>query len=358
MTNTRYLAVGNLSSKNVWDIRFLLSRPDVEFLNTGPGKNIFSQHCRTFRAIAADARRGTYELIFAGNNAFPYFNPRKSLARNVSNLVWKVVTHPNLMVGGRFPYSRVGCPLVGIDMEDRPVVDNRWFGIWERSVCFFKRELPPNPCNTLLYTTAKTEDNGNVLHSARFGRWIKKLRPISLGIEPSLCQQYAEDIGIAKKTDVFFAGDTTNRPNRQTGIAQLKQLGIEGYSIDIAREKLPRDEFLRRCAQAYIVWSPEGYGWDCFRHYEIALVGSVPLMMSPTIRRYAPLMDNEHAIYYYIEADDLAVRVRQALRDRPRLARMGQAARKHVLQWHTHEALSQYVIEETRRTLTETSKTD
>ena len=348
----RYLAVGNLNSENTWDIRFLLARPDVEFLNTGPGKNIFSTHSRTFRVVASDARRGAYEIIFAGNNAFPYFNPRKNFFRNAANLTWKVLTHPNLLKGGCFPYARLGSPLVGIDMEDRPVVDNRWFNILNHSICFFKRELPPNPCNALLYTTAKTEDNGNVLHSPIYQRWLRKLRPISLGVEPKICREFST-LQVSKKTDVFFAGDLTNRPNRQAGIKQIELLKAEGYAIDIATEKLSRPDFLRRCAQAHIVWSPEGFGWDCFRHYEIAVVGSVPLMQSPSIQRYAPLQDELHAIYYYVEGDHLTTCLRRALQNRSRLVEMGLAARQHVLRWHTHEALSRYVIEETRRTIAE-----
>jgi len=35
---------------------------------------------------------------------------------------------------------------------------------------------------------------------------------------------------------------------------------------------------------------------------------------------------------------------------------MGQAAREHVLRWHTHDALGRYVIEETRRTVSGTSE--
>jgi hypothetical protein len=282
----------------------------------------------------------------------PYFNPRKNIINNASNFLWRVLTRPNLLNGWRFPYGRLGSPLVGIDMEDRPVVDNRHFHILDKCVCFFKREMPANPCNAFLYTTAKNEDSGNILYSKKFKRWIKKLRPISLGIEPDLCQRYA-DIDIGKKTDVFFAGDVHNRHNRQAGIRQLERLQAQGYAIDISREKLSHEEFLHRCAQARIVWSPEGFGWDCFRHYEIALVGSVPLMQSPPIQRHAPFIDEEHAIYYFVEGDHLAVRVRQALQNRARLVAMGQAARQHVLQWHTHEALSRYVIEETKRTLAE-----
>jgi len=106
---------------------------------------------------------------------------------------------------------------------------------------------------------------------------------------------------VAKKTDVFFAGGLDHRLNRRSGLRQLVQLKTEGYSIDIVLERLPLDEFLRRCAQACLVWSPEGHGWDCQRHYEAAVAGSVPLMQSPTIYRHAPLMDNEHGIYYNIE---------------------------------------------------------
>jgi hypothetical protein len=58
-------------------------------------------------------------------------------------------------------------------------------------------------------------------------------------------------------------------------------------------------------------------------------------------------------LYYYVENDHLTVRVRQALQNRPRLIEMGQAARQRVLTWHTHEALSRYVIEETQRTRAE-----
>jgi len=80
-------------------------------------------------------------------------------------------------------------------------------------------------------------------------------------------------------------------------------------------------------------------------------------MQSPTIHRHAPFLDNEHGIYYHIEGDHLTFRVRQALQNRSRLIEMGQAARMHVLRWHTYEALGRDVNEETRRTLPETSET-
>ena len=355
----RFLVVGDLnpprSTLDRLDMRIFLYHPDVEFLHTGSGPGSLARQTRATSDLVKDALKGNFELIFAGHNSFPYPNPRKSWAKNYANLVWQVCRHPNLLTGGRFPYARVGARLVGLDMADRPVIDNRWFRMMDSCVCFFKRELPQNPCNAFLYTTCRTEDNGNIPVLEEFRRRIKKLRPISLGISPEICREYAT-IEQSKKTDVFFAGDTTNRPNRIAGLKQLKLLSKEGLVIDIARERVPREEFLRRCAQAYIVWSPEGLGWECLRHYEAALSGSVPLMQSPSIQRYAPLLEDEHALFYFVEGDHLTFRIRQALQNRARLVEMGRAARQHVLKWHTQEALGCYVIEETRRTLAESSE--
>lgn len=334
-------------------MRIFLPNPEVEFLHTGTGQDVLARQKRPTRELVQDALDGKFELIFGGHNSFPYPNPRKSWLKNYSKIIWDVMRHPNLLTGGRFPYARVGSRLAGVDMADRPVVDNRWFRMLDSCVCFFKRELPVNPCNAFLYTTPRTEDSGNVLVLKEFKNRMEKLRPISLGIAPEACSQYSA-VDTPKKTDVFFAGDVEHKPNRLAGLKQLERLAKEGLAIDVVRDRMSREEFLRRCAQAYIVWSPEGLGWECLRHYEAALVGSVPLIQSPTIRRYKPLEDGEHALYYCIEGDHLARRIRQALQNRARLVEMGRAAREHVLRWHTFEALGRYVIEETRRTLAAT----
>jgi hypothetical protein len=351
----QFLAVGNLCSQRSvmgrLDMKILMSNPEMEFLHTGYTRDdMLVPQRRSRREILRDALNGKYELVFAGNNAFPYPNPRKSWMKNCANLAWELLRSPHLLSGGLFPYSKLGSRLAGIDMDDRPIIDNRWFGILDSCACFFKRELFQNPCNSLLYTTARTECNGNVLHSAKFRRWIKKLRPISLGLPPEFCSEYS-GLKVPKKTDVFFAGALKNRPNRTTGLRLLEVLKKEGWEIDLVQGMLPRDEFLRRCAQAHIVWSPEGFGYDCHRHYEVSLLGSVPLMQTPTIQRYAPLMEGEHALYYFVEGDDLAACVRKALQNRAKLVEMGQAARQHVLRWHTYEALARYIVEETRRTI-------
>jgi hypothetical protein len=346
----RYLVVGNLGHPQKSDMKIFFSHPEAEFLHVGPGRDIFDVQKRPARRLLADARSGKYDLVIAGSSLFPRFNPRKGLLRNLAHVTGEFLRHPHLMVSGEFPYAKVPTGLAVVDCADDPIIDNRRFQQLDRAICYFKRELPQNLCNAFLYTHPKTECNGNVLRTAPFSRWVPKLRPISLGIADDSAAKLA-GVAVPKSTDVFFAGDTSLRPNRLAGIRQLERLKAEGFKIDLATQRLPHDEFIQRCAQAWLVWSPEGFGWDCFRHYEAAAVGSVPLMQSPPIYRHAPLMDDEHAIYYNVEGDHLAVRVRRALQNRQRLVEIGRAARQHVLQWHTHGALSRYVIEETKRTL-------
>jgi hypothetical protein len=150
-----------------------------------------------------------------------------------------------------------------------------------------------------------------------------------------------------KHVDIFFAGRVDHAPDiRVKGLAQLEALATEGVRVDISRERLSRRDFLARCARALIVWSPEGLGWDCFRHYEAALCGAVPLINLPTIRRHAPLFHGVHALYYAVEDNGLQETIRAALADRDRLVTMGQAARNYVLRHHAHTAICDYVVRE------------
>jgi glycosyltransferase involved in cell wall biosynthesis len=87
---------------------------------------------------------------------------------------------------------------------------------------------------------------------------------------------------------------------------------------------------MKRCAQAWITLSPAGLGWDCYRHMEAALAGSVPLVSAPTIHRYRPLLIGEQCLSYHPDEDRIADIVGTALADKERLQAMAHSAREHV----------------------------
>lgn len=241
------------------------------------------------------------------------------------------------------------CPLVGLDFNDATELSAMAVKILERSICFLKRELPTD-IRRLLPRSASSAQRAAVERNAH------KLAPISLG----LCSGRISNLPHVreeKKYDLFFSGDTGS-PVRKAEIPLLEKLKELGVRVFQPESRLTQQEFLRTCAQSYLIWSPEGAGWDCFRHYEAAGSGSVPVMNLPSITCYQPLVHNEHALYYVSEYRDrmasdvgfknvsggLVSTVTDALQNRRRLEQMGQAAREFVLRHHTHDAIANHII--------------
>jgi hypothetical protein len=103
--------------------------------------------------------------------------------------------------------------------------------------------------------------------------------------------------------------------------------------------RLEYQEYLQRLAQAWLVWSPEGYGWDCYRHYEAAFAGSVPVINTPDPHRVRPYEDGTECFYYQPENDGLQQVIVEALNDKMRLRAMAERARIRVLTRYTRQAL-------------------
>jgi len=236
----------------------------------------------------------------------------------------------------------VGIPLVVLDMDDAESLDPANISLLDHCRAYFKREMP--------------DDHAKLFHGARgapgFRSWsplslecrLAKLRPISLGL-PKERIQSAPPVPHEKTVDVFFAGKVKKCLVREQGLSFLRSLASKGFIVTTA-EGLSLEEYLQRCARAWLVWSPEGMGRDCFRHYEAPLCWSVPVINHAPILRYRPLIDGTHCFYYDAKGDNLEQVIVRALSDKTRLLSMAEEGRAYVLAYHTHEALCRYVLSE------------
>jgi hypothetical protein len=246
--------------------------------------------------------------------------------------------------------GRVGAPVAVLDLDDPAVIDGSNIFLLDRATVYFKRELPPDHWQVFNGTLHWRVPTPRFRSDARHRERIAKLRPVSLGVPfPVMKRPLPVPLpASAKPVDVFFAGRVGGSSTvRERGLKELLALRAEGVVIDIPESPLAMDEYLARCARAWLVWSPAGYGWQCFRTYEAGLCGAVPLVNRPTIEQHRPLIEGEHALYYDVEPGGLSRAVRAALRNRERLMAMAAAAREHVLAWHTPKALAQYIVETT-----------
>jgi hypothetical protein len=235
-------------------------------------------------------------------------------------------------------------PIAVVDLEDSPSINRCDRYLLDRCRLYFKRELPVDGwrvfANTMTPRLPTLRFRSNRANLAR----LAKLRPVSLGIPPGI-EAMLPDGPQDKTADVFFAGDPRGLPARENGLAELTRLRAQGVVVDVPDRRLDRQEFYRRCAGARMVWSPEGYGWDCFRHYEAAACGSVPLINYPPILRYQPLQDGTHCLYYAPEPGGLGSAILGALQDKERLAAMAESAREHAIRFHSREVIGRHIVD-------------
>lgn len=207
-------------------------------------------------------------------------------------------------------------PHIIVDIGDYPWLCRTTMRLFPRHALYFKRELA-------------LEAEG------------PRVRPLSLFVpnEARLPEARVKDI------DVFFAGDLCNRI-RKDAVAAVGGLAGRGFRILTPDRPLPYPEFLTALARSWLVLSPEGHGWDCYRHYEACLAGSVPVINRPRYPRRRYLRDGMHCFYYDPDENGLAALLTRLLADRAKLVQMAQAGRRHVLANYTRSAVARYMLSE------------
>jgi hypothetical protein len=343
----------------------LVARSDAYFCAANPRQPVppgmkpftLGEAVRLRRAL----REGRYDLVISCSNPDPVWRESRTWVSNGFKFLRKLAREPGSLGFYLLPWMLEGTevPLAIYDWEDNTIIARKNWGLLRRATCYFKTQSPRNPYKAFLFQDKRNDCLFNIVRQPIYSEWIEKLRPFCVGV--TLPPGWREPQNVEKKSDVFFAGAAHYSWARREGLRQLEELRVEGYRIDLhvtgpTVASIPGDEFLRRCAEAWLVWSPEGAGWDCMRHYWAPLTGSVPLLNHPDTRRHEPLIDGAHALYYGVEGDDLKRVVRLALKDKPRLQAIAAEAREFVKPRHTHAALAEHLITETMRTAAQTSQ--
>ena len=242
---------------------------------------------------------------------------------------------------------KIKAPIAIVDLEDNRFIWRQSRFLLDRATVYFKRELPVDHWQVFMLTDHYSIPTARYRSNQKNQRRVEKLLPLSLG--PVVGSEHEfPPVPVAKTSDIFFAGVTESASSvRQRGMKELLALRDLGIRVDIPDGRLSRAEFFQRAAAAHLVWSPEGFGWDCFRHYEAPLCWSVPLINHPTIDRYMPLDEGVHALYYHPEPGGLTKTIHAALSDMARIERIAKAAHAHVSAHHTHAAHVRYIIDTT-----------
>jgi hypothetical protein len=284
-------------------------------------------------------RGGAYDLVAVNAPLISPWHPRSFLTVIRD---WRLRSPSALFAtfAVRYLHRLHRVPVAVVDLHDTFGIRAHNFGLLDRAAAYFKRELPVDKWQ-VFFRSAHWDLPGKRWRSKkRSQRLLARLRPLTLATGPT-----SRPLSQPKTADVFFAGDISpNSTLRSEGIAELLALRSEGIAVDYPEERIGHEEFTRRLAGAWLAWSPAGYGWQCYRHYESGLLGTVPVINYPTVHLHQPLEDGKHCIYYAPEPGGLSAAIRSALADKVRLERMAAAAREHVMAHHTARARVEYIV--------------
>jgi hypothetical protein len=218
----------------------------------------------------------------------------------------------------RFGMRSTNC--VVLDIHDDRHLCETTLRLFPRCALYFKRELALDDPRAAL---------------------VGRLKPMSLILpdERRIPPPREKDI------DVIFAGAVCN-DTRKRAVEQARSLAALGARVLIPDKPLPYPAFMEALGRSWLVLSPEGYGWDCYRHYEACLASSVPLINKPKYSRHLYLEEGTHCFYYDADRDCIAARAVELLADKVKLLRMSEEGRRHVLANHTRSAVARYILRE------------
>jgi hypothetical protein len=251
---------------------------------------------------------------------------------------------------------RLGIPIAMINRSDngRILPGSDWF--YRRCHACFVRELHPQP--EIALQDLFTPSGGNPQNNRRARqliarldpgcpsvRDISKLHPISLGARSEALSTTTPEN--TKEWDLFFSGNLNEKGLRGRLLEELRSVAERKKWKVLLRDRVPYAEYLRCMAASKLSFSPPGMGWDCWRHYEAMLAGSIPVMSYPTILQHQPAIDGEHCFYFAPEPGGLTRCLEKAMQHSERFPAMAEAGRKLALEHHTYPKLCDYVIQKT-----------
>jgi glycosyltransferase involved in cell wall biosynthesis len=288
---------------------------------------------------------GRYDVLVAYFSQYSPFHPRNWLRTLVREPTKPVAALTRGFGVAWLRYPRVPVPIAALDMGDAFLFGLHNLPLLDRAAACFKRELPVDRWRVFVGPGHPIFPSARMRRSRRWQARVEKLQPITLPVPSIDLPEVAG--GFPEKTaDLFCAVDRTgNSFVRQRGLSEIAGLAQRGIRVDSPEQRLPREEYWRRMSRAWLTWSPEGLGWQCYRHGEAPQCLSVPIISRPTVERDRPLVAGEHAFYYDVEPGGLTRAVEAALRDKERLRRMATAGREYVRAHHTERAVVDRAID-------------
>lgn len=239
------------------------------------------------QALREPLAQGRYDAILLFDKRGAMFHaPHRTPAQRLAHIIrqWKkrfvqeeLRKHPPSYT---FPLSlaelRQYAPIAAIDLRDPTYLEPGDIEILKQVHCYFKREIPYN--RFLLYHAFRRKS----AQTPETLALLDKVCGIPLGILDDKFEQLRRLRTQPQDIDLFF-GSRISNTMRATALRLLQEHAANrGWNVVASTESRSFDEYCQLIAKSKLTISVEGDGWDCFRHYEAAALGSLPVINMPT----------------------------------------------------------------------------
>ncbi len=319
-----------------------VSNCHVDHVPTGATITPFgAQRDRVFRrlpAILTRVLRGKYDLIVLPAVDFSWQYDNTFIKRAIRSIVANVLRFRRVSTCVNRLLSRRATKVIILDRYDshEPLLD--YFGCVTCAQYYFKTNL--------LQTDDDRRYPIGLTGECRFTQL-----PYWIAID-----NYQVPFQADKDIDIFFAG-AVNCQERRVSIDTVRQLESEGYRIKIVEGHLPFAEYLSLMSRSWLTLSPQGYGFNGFRHYESMLVGSVPLINRPDPPVVNDFRHGENCFMYSIAQGDLNQVIKSALKDKTKMLQMARRLRGFVVNRHSMRAVGERILQQTFENCSRSMKT-
>lgn len=280
---------------------------------------------RLFTGLGTGPR---YDAIVLPVVQFDWPHDRSQFKRGLRRIAAGVMQRPALSAWLSRWLRRRADVVVALDRFDASDVDESYLRAAPALSAYFKANL-------------RTEDADRRIGACRLAflpYWIAADR------YPDPAAEQSE-----KDVDVLFVG-AVNSPERVECRRVLASLG-ESVRVAAPEERLSFEDYCRLTARAWLTISPQGYGYNGFRHYEAMLLGSIPVINRPEPPVVHDFVDGRNCLLY--EPGRLRERIEAALADRRGVEAGLDDLRQFALARHSVPAVGAYLTAEIRRELAE-----
>jgi len=322
---------------------------------------------------------GTYQLRFdTAEISYPdYFAVEKNLKRGLYDLIITTVCRVDYNAGRRWFFSslarrlkyslesnkyKMGGTLVldwmrkGIDLPPFIVVDdNDDPFIWHADLdlllnckVYFKTEVPFNRflCFRLFESRLNKQQQIDL---------AEKIRPYWISYDRESIAAFTTIDGFKpfaeRDVDVSYLCNIHMNHQRIKILPILDKLGERYRIITTKNGKFSKEEFYKLSKKSKISISLAGRRWDCPKHYELLLCGTLLFVSRPSIEMAIDLKDGENCIFLEDDFKHLEKQVEYYLSNPASSAAIAQNGYEFAIKSLSNIKLAEYVLQTTKEVI-------